>query len=293
MAVLRIALLTALAILAFAGNSLLTRAALAEGEIGPGAFTGLRLVSGAVILFVLASWGREPVLPRLADWGGTLALLVYAVAFTFAYVALGAATGALILFATVQVTMVAVSIARGQSPSGREWLGHAFALAGLVWLLGPQIVAPSRWAAVSMIVAGIAWGAYTLIGRGSRAPLSQTGRYFAGAAPFGLLVALLAPGEAWSETTATGIGLAIASGAVTSGLGYAIWYAALPGLTATVAGIAQLLVPAVAALGAAVWLDETITLTLVLASALVFAGIGVSLTGRTRAQSARSRTPQR
>ena len=274
----RTALLTAFAILAFAGNSLLTRAALADGAIGPGTFTGLRLGSGAFVLALLAFRGAG-LRPRGGDGAGTIALLGYAIAFTYAYVSLGAATGALILFATVQVTMVTIALARGEVPTTRERVGLVLALVGLGWLLLPQASAPSAWAAISMVLAGVAWGAYTVIGRASREPLGQTARYFIGAAPFGLGLALVA----WligEPVGMAGVALAVASGAVTSGLGYAVWYAALPGLTSTVAGVAQLLVPAVAAAGAAIWLEEPITSTLVLASLLIFAGIGVSLSGR-------------
>ena len=268
--------LAALAVLAFAGNSLLTRAALADGSIDAYAFTGIRLVSGALALAAILAWRKGRSVPRRADLPGILALLLYAVFFTLAYLRLGAATGALILFGMVQVTMVGVSLARGHRPSATEWIGLGMALAGLAWLLGPSLTAPSRWAALSMAAAGIAWGAYTLIGRGAREPLAQTARMFVGTAPIGL--ALIALGLAGGgHASGGGVALAVASGAVTSGIGYAIWYAALPGMSAMLAGVSQLLVPAVAALGAAIWLREPITPTLLAASLLILLGIGVTL----------------
>ena len=222
--------------------------------------------------------GWRDAMPGRADLPGIVALFAYAVAFTVAYLALGAATGALVLFATVQATMVGVEMWRGHRPAAREWIGLLMALAGLVWLLAPGLATPASWtfawAFAFMAAAGVAWGAYTLIGRGSTQPLAQTARAFVGTAPAALLLIAIGANGTW---TAQGAALAAASGVITSGLGYAIWYAVLPRLSAMTAGVSQLLVPAVAALGAAIWLREPLTLTFLAASVLILAGIAISM----------------
>ncbi|MEM9303429.1 MAG: DMT family transporter [Pseudomonadota bacterium] len=275
--VLLAVVLTTLAILAFAGNSLLTRAALADGHLGPATFAGLRLLSGAITLAAIGLWGAHPVRPGRADLPGIAALAVYAVAFTFAYVNMGAAAGALILFAMVQLTMAAVATLQGQRPRGLEAIGLLVALGGLAWLLAPGLTAPPLLPALLMAIAGAAWGAYTLFGRGASDPLAATARNFIGTWP--LAVVLLA-GLAFEAPSVRGVVLAVLSGAITSGLGYAIWYAVLPRLTVAIAGCAQLTVPAVAAIGGALWLGETITLRLALASLLILAGVGLTILGR-------------
>lgn len=269
--------LTALAILAFAGNSLLTRPALAGGEIGPATFMGLRLASGAVMLALLCIGRPAALLPRRADLPGVLALFAYAVAFTFAYVELGAATGALILFALVQLSLAGLAVAAGRPPNARETLGLLVAFAGVAWLLAPGATQPPVAAALLMAAAGVAWGVYTMAGRGATDPLGLTARNFVGAAALGLLVLLLVPETAPS---ATGIGLALASGMATSALGYAVWYAVLPRLSVSTAGAAQLLVPVVAAVGAALWLGEALSLRLIGAAAVVLGGIAITIAAR-------------
>jgi drug/metabolite transporter (DMT)-like permease len=252
---MRLALLVAIAILAFAGNSLLTRAGLATGLIGAGAFVAVRLVAGALLLGGLTAMRGGKPWPDLRDGRGIAALTIYMLGFTFAYRQLGAATGALILFASVQLTMVGVSVARGTRPSPMESAGALLALAGLSWLLLEDLRAPQLLPALSMVSAGVAWGFYTLVGRGAVDPLAMTARNFIGAAPIGIAAWALTPSE---PIAPLGLLYAVLSGALTSGLGYAIWYAAVPRLSRITAGVAQLLVPPVTAAGAALMLGEPI-----------------------------------
>jgi drug/metabolite transporter (DMT)-like permease len=269
--------LTAVAILAFAGNSLLTRMALTRPEIAASQFVGIRLVSGAVMLVLLNVKRRSGIWPRFADVPGIASLFVYAVAFTFAYITLGAASGALILFPTVQITLVVVASSRGSPPSSRQQLGMAIAVAGLLVLLGPRSSAPPLGGAILMAVAGIAWGIYTLLGRGAVDPFGRTARNFVGAAPFALIVALAMGAP---RPSVEGVVLAIASGAITSALGYVVWYAALPRLNVATAGAAQLLVPVITAVGGVGWLGEKPSLAMIAAIALILGG--VALTNSTR-----------
>jgi drug/metabolite transporter (DMT)-like permease len=268
--------LTLAALAAFAANSVLCRMALAEGQIDPVSFTQIRLASGALVLLPFF-WRRRASVwpPRATDWRPALALFVYAIGFSLAYVALDAGTGALILFATVQVSMIGFGIAGGDRPGPVEWAGLAVALAGLGWLLVPGLHAPPVWAAALMGAAGIAWGVYSLMGRGEADPVAATARNFVFTVPLGL--ALFLSGPPLTEAQAAGIGLAVASGALTSGLGYVIWYAALRGLTPMSASIVQLSVPAVAAAGGIVFLGEALTLRLAAATALILGGIYVTV----------------
>jgi drug/metabolite transporter (DMT)-like permease len=295
----RVAAFTVVALLAFAGNSLLARAAIgpaADGSVAidPVGFTALRLAAGAVVLALLVG-PRALALPapgperRRALWA-VVALVAYALPFSIAYVELGAATGALLLFGAVQVTMGAVGFAAGERPGARGLLGWAAALAGLVVLLLPGAQAPAPLAAVVMGVAGVAWGTYTLLGRGGQAPLTATARAFAWALPAALGFAAW-PG-AWSGATPAGAALAVASGALASGLGYAVWYVALPSLTRTVAAVVQLAVPLVAAVAAVAWLGEGIGWRFAVASLLVLGGIAaVVVPGRRAAARAGASPP--
>lgn len=288
------ALLTLVALLSFAANSLLTRAALAPLAIDPTLFAAVRLGAGAVMLAALvhgaarradarrrtktATGADAPAaaMPSVAQpttaarWVGPLALLLYAVPFTIAYVRLGAATGALLLFATVQLAMLGASVWRGERVHTAGWLGALLALAGLVVLVGGAAARLEWRGAVLMIVAGVAWAGYTLAGRGA-APLVANARSFAWSAPAAALCWLVLRGP--TPTTMRGVALAIVSGAVTSALGYAIWYRAVAGLTATQAAVLQVSVPVLAALGAVLLLDEPLSGRLVLAGTLVLAGV--------------------
>lgn len=270
--------LAALAIVAFAGNSLLTRAALADGEMDAGAFGAIRLFSGAAMLALLALSRAQNVLPKAGDISGAGALFVYMAGFSYAYNNLDAATGALILFGVVQLTIIAAGLMRGARPGLLELAGAAMAFGGLVWLVGGGDAggagADMSYAPVLlMAAAGVGWGAYTLLGRGAGDPLGRTARNFVGATPPAVIAVLLFGDVAvpWE-----GVLLAIASGAITSGLGYAVWYAVLPDLSRMTAGVSQLLVPPVTALGGALLLSEPLTLKLAVASAIILAGVALT-----------------
>ncbi|MGA2190433.1 MAG: DMT family transporter [Steroidobacteraceae bacterium] len=264
--------LTVLAILAFAGNSLLTRRALTGADIGANQFLAIRLISGALMLTLLG-YRRQAILPRTADLPGIVSLFVYAAAFTFAYNSLGAVTGALILFPTVQLALVLIATLRGVPPSRPQRLGLAIAVVGLLVLLGPHGSAPPLMGAFLMVVAGMGWGTYTFLGRTAIDPLARTARNFIGAAALGAVMMLASHP---SQATRTGIMLAIASGAVTSALGYVVWYAALPRLSVATAGAAQLLVPVITSAAGIWWLGEAPSLELFVAILLIVCGIGLT-----------------
>ena len=268
--------LTGVALMAFAGNSLLTRAALGPREIDAASFLLIRLASGAVILWAILRWlPPNPGAARKGDWLAGALLALYGVAFSVAYLLVSAGTGALILFGAVQVTMLAAGLRAGERLSALAWLGLAVAVAGVVWLVAPGVTAPSPAGAVLMAVAGAAWGFYSLRGRGVIDPLRATAGNFAHAIPFALVVGvLLAPGI---RGTWHGVSLAIVCGAITSGLGYVVWFEALKGLDAARAATVQLAVPALAAAGGALFLAEPVTLRLALCSAAVLGGIALVL----------------
>ena len=296
----RTAGLTALALMAFAGNSLLCRIALRDTAIDAASFTSVRLVSGALMLALLVAWrgrGRAgartgsqagaqadaqtgPPRPwHAGDWTSALALFVYAAGFSFAYVSLSAATGALLLFGMVQTSMIGWGLWRGERLRPLQWAGLAAASAGLVWLLLPGLATPSLAAGLLMAAAGIAWAVYTLRGRvagpkAADATTVTTGNFLR-AAPLALLLsaALSALGWAPARWDSAGLLLALASGALASGLGYAVWYTALRGLTATRAAILQLTVPALATAGGVLLLGEPVTPSLLGASAAVLGGV--------------------
>ncbi|MEQ8557349.1 MAG: DMT family transporter [Henriciella sp.] len=279
---LRLFLVTALAMTAFAANSVLARLAMATGEAGPWTFTLLRIVSGAVVLGVIASPVRAI---QSGSWASGLALFVYAAAFSIAYLTLATGTGALILFALVQITMIGWGLASGERLSAQRWVGLTLAFAGLIWLLLPGLEAPPLQGAALMAIAGVAWGVYSLRGRGQSQPTAQTAGNFlrAGVIVLALSVpAFLIIDEATPSWP--GIGYALASGAVTSGLGYAIWYAALRDLSASLAGIAQLTVPAIAAVGGVVFLSEPLTVRFLLATALILSGVALASLVRRKPQ---------
>lgn len=275
-------LLTFVAMLAFAANSLLARAALAGGGIDAGSFTALRLVAGAVALagLMLARHGRAALRPLPGSWIGAAALFAYALAFSLAYLRLAAATGALILFAAVQGSMVLWGILRRDRPTAVELAGLAIAFAAFVWLLLPGLGTPDPWGSLLMTAAGIAWGVYSLHGRGTGDPLAATAGNFIRAVPLCAALALVVLADAHAD--AGGIALAMASGMVTSGLGYAVWYRALPRLSTTQAATVQLTVPVIAAAGAVAVLGETLTARLVVASACILGGVALSILVRRR-----------
>jgi drug/metabolite transporter (DMT)-like permease len=284
---MRTGLLTVLALVGFAANSLLCRAALAGGGqlIDAASFTTVRLVSGALVLGVLLRLrgGRY----QGGSSGSALALFAYAAGFSLAYVRISAGVGALLLFGCVQATMLGTGLVRGERPRPLEWAGLLLALGGLVALTAPGATAPDLAGAALMAGAGVAWGVYSLRGRGSTDPLAATAHNFLLSVP--LTLALSAVGAAVQvapHATARGVVLAVASGAVASGVGYSLWYAALPHLTATRAAIVQLSVPVIAATGGVLLLDETVTARLVGAGAALLCGVMLALAARWRKASA-------
>jgi drug/metabolite transporter (DMT)-like permease len=276
----RVLALTAVAMVAFAANSLLCRMALAPAAIDPASFTSIRLFSGALTLWLLVRWQHGPITTGKADWTAAAALFLYAITFSFAYLSLNAGVGTLILFGFVQLTMLAAALQAGERLTRLAWFGLLLAVAGLLYLLSPGLTAPDPLGALLMAVAGIAWGAYSLRGRGVRNPLQATAGNFARAAPMALLVSLVLLADA--QLGARGALLAVASGALASGMGYALWYAALPGLDASHAATVQLSVPVIAAAAAVPLLDEPVTLRLLLSSMAVLGGIALVLRQRTR-----------
>jgi drug/metabolite transporter (DMT)-like permease len=268
----RLFILVVLAMVAFAANSLLCRLALRGGAIDAASFTTIRIVSGALVLWVIARM-RDGTMTSAGSWSSAAALFGYAAAFSFAYIELSAAVGALILFCSVQVTMIGWGLWRGERIAARQAAGLSLAIAGLAGLLWPGLSAPPPGSAALMLAAGIAWGIYSLRGRRSGDPTIATAGNFVRAAAFAVVLSLVTLGGA--SVDAAGVLYAIASGALASGLGYAIWYTALPGLTATKAATVQLSVPVIAAAAAVVLLDEAITLRLVLGSAAILGGIAL------------------
>jgi len=268
----RVAALTSLAMIAFAGNSLLGRLALAETDIDAASFTTIRLISGAVMLWLLVSRKRRRAGTGI-NWPSAFALFAYAASFSFAYLQLAAATGALLLFCAVQITMIGYGMWVGERLRGVQWLGFAMAFGGLIGLLLPGLSAPPFFASLLMLGAGVAWGVYSLRGRGAGDPLVVTAGNFLRAVPFAVVLNLLVYGTFVPD--AAGAGYAIASGAVSSGMGYAVWYAVLPALKSTTAATVQLSVPVIAALGGVLFLGEAITLRFVLASAAILGGIAL------------------
>jgi drug/metabolite transporter (DMT)-like permease len=272
--------LTVLAMLAFAGNSLLCRVALRDTSIDAASFTTLRIAAGALMLAVLLrTRGARP--SAGGSWLGGLMLFSYAAFFSFAYRDLSAATGALLLFGAVQMTMMGYGLASGERPGPIKLLGLAVALGGLVALLLPGLAAPPLVGAALMIAAGVSWGIYSILGRRLGNPTAATGGNFLRALPFAAALGLAAMNR--SSVDLHGAIYAVFSGAITSGLGYALWYAALPAFTSTSAAIIQLSVPAIAALGGALLLSEPLTTRLVIASAAILGGIALTTVNRSRA----------
>ncbi|MEQ8988065.1 MAG: DMT family transporter [Marinovum algicola] len=278
---MRLVLLTALTMVAFAANSILNRMALAGGHIGPTDFGTIRLFAGAVMLAGLCVILRGGVrLDGPARATGMLALLVYMYGFSLAYGALDAGLGALILFGTVQITMFAGGLWSREAMPATRWIGAALALAGLAWLLWPAgPVQVSVRHGLFMAAAGMGWGIYSLAGRRADDALQATAANFILATPVGVVIGLALPVDA-VDVTLSGVALAILSGAVTSGMGYALWYAILPRFDASIAAVAQLTVPVIAIAGGMLLLGEVLEAKTVLASALVLGGVAVSVLRR-------------
>ncbi len=278
--VARTALLTAAAMLGFAANSLLCRAALRGGAIDAASFTAIRLATGAVVLVAIVAARRSTVRGE-GTWLSALALAAYAVAFSYAYLRIGAAAGALILFGSVQMTMLVGALLRGERPTPAQWSGWLLALAGLVVINAPALDPPPPAGAALMVVAGVAWGVYSLRGRGVTRPLTATAGNFARCVPVAALLAVVALANG-AHASAAGIALAAASGGIASGLGYSLWYAAVPALGATRAAVVQLSVPVITALAAVVVLAEPLRWPLAIGGAAIVGGLAIALSSKAR-----------
>jgi drug/metabolite transporter (DMT)-like permease len=280
--------LTTIAMLAFAANSVLARLAFVAANADALTYTGVRLASGALVLLalVLARHDRNTRFELGGSWAGAAALIGYALAFSIAYILLGAGTGALILFASVQFGILGWAVIKGDRPGVLEWLGLAIAFSGLAYLVSPGLVAPHPLGALLMLASGLCWAAYTLLGRGSRSPLRDTAGNFTRSLPLALL--LILGGLLTHPLSPAALAYAAASGAIASGLGYAIWYAALPGLTRTRSAIVQLTVPAIAATGGVLLIAEPLSPRLLIASAAILGGVAIALLVAGRRQSRRT-----
>lgn len=277
MSTTRIVLFTGLSLLAFASNSLLCRIALKQTEIDPASFTSIRLLAGALTLWAITQLRKNPKEGK-GNWPSAFALFVYAIAFSLAYANLPAGTGALILFAAVQASMIGYGLWRGERFHFWQWLGLVIAMLGLVGLLLPGLAAPPLGAAFLMLLAGCAWGLYSLRGRMGGDPSKVSAGNFLRAVPFALGMSVLWYTQiSWDQM---GVLYAIVSGAVTSGLGYIIWYSVLPFLRASNAATLQLSVPVIAALGGVLFLGEPLSWRLVMASLTILGGIALVLLKR-------------
>ncbi|MCI0657505.1 MAG: DMT family transporter [Acidobacteria bacterium] len=274
----RTAGLTAAALVAFAANSILCRLALGAEAIDAASFTTVRIVSGAVILAVVCRLHRGPVVHDGGTWLEAFLLFLYAVTFSFAYRSLSAGTGALILFSSVQITMIVAGLREGERPARQEWVGLFLAFGGLVGLVLPGLTAPSAPGAALMSSAGMAWGIYSLRGRGSIDPVAATRGNFVRAVVPALAVSLICVPAL--HGSARGIVLAIVSGAAASGLGYVVWYAALRGLTATRAAIVQLAVPLLVATAGVLFLSETLSWRFLGSATAIMGGVAMAVLGR-------------
>ena len=296
----RIVVLTTLTMIAFAGNSLLCRMALAHSIIDAASFTSIRLLSGALMLWLVVRLTATrqvasgiPGMPGMSDssalkgkpgengnWGSALALFVYAASFSFAYASLTAATGALLLFSAVQATMIGHGLYSGERINRMQLLGLLLSVAGLVGLLLPGLAAPSLPGSLMMLSSGTAWGIYSLRGKGIQDPLRATAGNFWRAVPAAIGFSLLMSGR--FSLDSVGLLCALASGALTSGLGYALWYAVLPVLKVTQASTVQLSVPVIAALGGVLFLDEALSARMLLASTAILCGIALVIVEKRR-----------
>ncbi len=274
---------TCLAMLAFAGNSILCRLALRDAAIDPSSFTSIRLISGAIALLIIFSvMRRGKSLRAHGSWLSAAVLFSYAICFSYAYITLSAGAGALILFGCVQGTMIAIGLWSGDRPGVFEWLGWSMAFAGLIWLVLPGVEAPPVAGAMLMALAGIAWGVYSIRGRAESDALASTASNFVLSIVMVAVLIMITISNV--DITSRGLALAVISGALTSGVGYVLWYAALDFLSAMQAALVQLSVPAIAAVGGVLLLAEPLSFRLLVSSALVLGGISLALTrksGRT------------
>lgn len=260
-------------------NSVLCRLALGQRAIDAASFSTIRLCSGAVMLLLITALSkRKKSFSARGNWISATLLFLYAISFSLAYINLSAGTGALILFGSVQATMIVVALLSGERPHALEWVGLFLALLGLVYLVSPGLKAPALSSSALMTIAGISWGFYSLRGRGAQDPLIDTTNNFVRALPFAIAVSLIMLG--YLHISARGAVFAVLSGAFASGVGYVIWYTALRGLSATRAATVQLAVPVLAAIGGVILLSEDISLRLLLSAIMVLGGVGLALLSR-------------
>ena len=272
MALIKLVLLAALAMTAFAANSLLCRMALVETDIDPASFTFWRLTSGALMLILLVVMRNQKPLQE-GNMASAIALFVYAAGFSFAYVSMTTGAGALLLFGAVQVTMISWGLFKGERMSALQWGGFLLALIGLILLLLPNAAVPQLSSALMMLAAGIAWGVYSLKGKGAKFPIEATAGNFIRATPLALvLLVIFWPG---GEFHAEGMAYAVASGAIASALGYALWYSILVHIAAIKAATLQLSVPVLAVFAGWLFLDEPVTLRIILSSLAVIGGVAM------------------
>jgi drug/metabolite transporter (DMT)-like permease len=286
---LRVALLATIALLAFSANSVLGRLALGAGDMNATGYTGVRIVSGALTLAAILFLRRQSdVRIRIGgSWRAAAALFGYAMAFSIAYLMLGAGTGALILFASVQIGMLAWAILKGDRPGLLEWLGFGVAFTAVAFLVAPALAPPPLLGSALMAAAGLSWAVYSLLGQNSRAPLADTTGNFIRCLPIALL--LVASSDLANTSSPSSLAYAIASGAIASGMGYAIWYAVLPSMTPTSAAFVQLTVPAIAAVGGVLFIGEPPTWRLAGSSAGILGGVALAILA---ANKRRAKMPQ-
>ena len=277
---------TSFALIAFAANSVLCRLALGQGAIDAASFTTIRLVSGSLVLLLVDAAVNTGTAAHSGNWTSSFMLFLYAVTFSFAYISLSTGTGALILFAAVQATMIFFAVCKGERLRLWGWLGLFIGLAGLTYLVIPGLTAPSPSGAALMAIAGVSWGIYSLRGRGSVLPVAVTTDNFLRSTPFVIVISLIFFQNL--HMTFAGVFFATLSGGLTSAMGYVIWYAALRDHSATSAALVQLLVPVLAALGGVVLLSEVLTMRLLLSSAMIIGGVALALTQRQHSVVAKS-----
>ena len=279
LSLLKTSLLTSLALIAFAANSVLCRLALGQGAIDASSFTIIRLLAGAVTLFIILNVQRKSKGEvSKGSWFASLALFIYAITFSYAYLSIDTGTGALILFGAVQLTMILLSLLSGTRLHYTEGIGVIIAFIGFVYLILPDITTPSLNGFILMTVSGIAWGIYTLKGRSSKNPLMDTSYNFIRTIPFVILLMVVTAQHLHYSTQ--GVILALLSGGITSGVGYTIWYIALRGLTSTQAAVIQLSVPIIAAIGGVIFVSEEITTRLIVSAVIVLGGILMVVLGK-------------
>ncbi len=278
---LRVAGLTTVALIAFAGNSVLCRLALADGSIDAASFTTVRLVSGAIALLLILNASNRGTRPAsYGSWMSAAMLFLYAACFSFAYISLDTGIGALILFGMVQATMVAGALIAGDRPTIAEWIGWIFAVAGFIYLVSPGLTAPSPGGSALMAIAGIGWGIYSLRGRREPFALAGTTYNFLRSVPLVLVVSVFSLQNLHLSTN--GVVFAILSGAITSGVGYAIWYTALQSISSMQAAMVQLSVPILAAAGGVLFLAESVSLRLIVSGLLILGGIFLAIFGNAK-----------